>query len=569
MLKLRRRRDVPHTMAVVPGDNNNNNNNNDMNRNVEQPASSSSSSTSSGKAFKYIIFILAIVVLITIGYHLGLLIGRLIHNTALEYEYDYDAVVVGAGWAGIRAAKTLIDAGISSVLVLEANDYVGGRVKSINIDNSINDPTKLHDMTNIPIDMGGEWLYDDNDMALLLERHGYLNNIELHSDKDEFLDLYSAQYYLSSDGNSKKARILSVAEEKKLYETVWNAYLKFREEQLVTVKGVQSVDDVVNKFKKERLGNNITEIAYFDMILNIGVIDYAAELSELNAKDYYWYSPNKVYPMTLMSQVGVGFGNTAASVADPYMSKIKLNAKVTEINYEDPNLVVVSYTDETSGEKTRQVTTRTILVTVSLGVLKAETINFRPKLPEWKQDVIDGMGYGVLNKCIMQWNNKDDMVWPANETWFELITPEGPVWTSFFNPTQFKGGKPTLVGWIGGDGAKAIEAQTDEEVTNAVMKKLQTLFPGIRSPPDRVLVTRWGKEPNILGTYSFKAVGRDWKTDSRSLRRKINKIRFAGEATSGMWYDTTYGAWKSGNEEAKEMISDLRTELVNSYASGI
>ena len=329
-----------------------------------------------------------------------------------------------------------------------------------------------------------------------------------------------------------------------------------------------SLIGAAKKYKNDYLEND-KERQYLELIMSIGELEYATDITNISflqtslAKSGFTDGSNR---QGYMGVRGVGYGNVAASVSAPFTEKIKLGAKVTGINYEDSSNVIITYTQ---GGATRSVATRTVVLTVSLGVLKKRTISFTPTLPTSKLEVIDKMGYGVLNKCIMQWNNKDDMVWPANETWFELITPEGPVWTSFFNPTQFKGGKPTLVGWIGGDGAKAIEAQTDEEVTNAVMKKLQTLFPGIRSPPDRVLVTRWGKEPNILGTYSFKAVGRDWKTDSRSLRRKINKIRFAGEATSGMWYDTTYGAWKSGNEEAKEMISDLRTVLVNSYASGI
>ena len=236
MLKLRRRRDVPHTMAVVPGDNNNNNNNNDMNRNVEQPASSSSSSTSSGKAFKYIIFILAIVVLITIGYHLGLLIGRLIHNTALEYEYDYDAVVVGAGWAGIRAAKTLIDAGISSVLVLEANDYVGGRAKSVNLDGTIN--SGAGNLSNIPMDIGPEWQYlGGNDLAKQLSNVGLLDNVDLENYEDDWILECGlgrcAQFYkqtLQSNG-SVNTTMMDNSEVKMLHDKVWEGFMEFRRDQ--------------------------------------------------------------------------------------------------------------------------------------------------------------------------------------------------------------------------------------------------------------------------------------------------------------------------------------------------
>ena len=44
----------------------------------------------------------------------------------------YDSIIIGAGWAGLRAAKTLLDEGVTNILILEANDYIGGRSKSVN-----------------------------------------------------------------------------------------------------------------------------------------------------------------------------------------------------------------------------------------------------------------------------------------------------------------------------------------------------------------------------------------------------------------------------------------------------
>ena len=44
---------------------------------------------------------------------------------------EYDAVIVGAGWAGISAADTLLKGGVENILVLEANDYIGGRYVSM------------------------------------------------------------------------------------------------------------------------------------------------------------------------------------------------------------------------------------------------------------------------------------------------------------------------------------------------------------------------------------------------------------------------------------------------------
>ena len=49
-------------------------------------------------------------------------------SAVVTQEHYYDAVIVGAGWAGIRAAEILIKGGVENILVLEAHDYIGGRL---------------------------------------------------------------------------------------------------------------------------------------------------------------------------------------------------------------------------------------------------------------------------------------------------------------------------------------------------------------------------------------------------------------------------------------------------------
>ena len=44
---------------------------------------------------------------------------------------EVDVAVIGAGAAGIGAARRLLEAGMASVLMLEARDRVGGRVNTI------------------------------------------------------------------------------------------------------------------------------------------------------------------------------------------------------------------------------------------------------------------------------------------------------------------------------------------------------------------------------------------------------------------------------------------------------
>lgn len=165
-----------------------------------------------------------------------------------------------------------------------------------------------------------------------------------------------------------------------------------------------------------------------------------------------------------------------------------------------------------------------------------------------------------MNKCAMQWNDDSAMVW-AEEEWTELITQDDSSsgdFTVFMNPTKYKG-KPTLVGWIGGDDnvRAGMEMQTDDQVLATVYGNAKAMFPKITTP-DRVVVTRWGAEENILGTYSNKVPGRDFYDDAAKLQQRVENVWFAGEATAGEWYATVIGAWETGEEGAVEMAKAIK-----------
>ena len=63
--------------------------------------------------------------------------------------------------------------------------------------------------------------------------------------------------------------------------------------------------------------------------------------------------------------------------------------------------------------------------------------------------------------------------------------------------------------------------------------------------------------PNHSCFHSFKVVGRSWGIDSNKLKQKVGSIRFAGEATAGMWSDTTLGAWQTGQIAAEDIVQAL------------
>jgi len=125
------------------------------------------------------------------------------------------------------------------------------------------------------------------------------------------------------------------------------------------------------------------------------------------------------------------------------------------------------------------------------------------------------------------------MVWPEDEKWFMLSTPEDETsgrWTTFSNPSGPKG-VPSLTAWIGGEDAVAAEKQSDDQISSDVMENLRKMFPDV-TDPDNVVISRWGEDENVLGAYSFPRTGTDFYADIQKLGQRMGKIYFAGEATS-------------------------------------
>ena len=312
------------------------------------------------------------------------------------------------------------------------------------------------------------------------------------------------QYYRQHKnwwGNVRTTAVTK-SEATKLKSRVWDTFTRFSDHLWNnTTKPDMSYHEAAERYRALIPDE---DRRYFEAALkSVGQIEYTANLTKLSLTSDVTFDGSD--EMHYMSSRRVGFGNTAAAVALGIGTDILVGSKVTKVDYSRPEVVVTIETD--SGRTKADVISTVVAVTVPLGVLKANSISFVPPLPSEKQRVIDKMQVGVSNKCIMIWDNPSSLVWPEDETWFTFMPLEDtpgqvPRWTTFSNLSKYKG-KPVLVGWIGGDDAREIESLTDNEVLDEVMITLREMFPAI-TRPDKVIVTRWASEPNILGTYTFK-----------------------------------------------------------------
>jgi len=194
-----------------------------------------------------------------------------------------------------------------------------------------------------------------------------------------------------------------------------------------------------------------------------------------------------------------------------------------------------------------------VLVTLPLGVLQAGSVRFTPVLPSAKQEAINKLGMGVLNKCYLRFA---EAFWPEDVDWLEYIPTKRGEWTEWVSFTQ-AAKWPILLGFNAADHGREIEALSDPQIVSSAMQTLRTIFGADIPDPVDYQITRWASDPFALGSYSFNPVGTNPRMRTTLARPINNRLFFAGEATEQNHFSTAHGAYLSGLRAAKEMAAAL------------
>ncbi|MCJ1477579.1 hypothetical protein MMC13_006252 [Lambiella insularis] len=213
-----------------------------------------------------------------------------------------------------------------------------------------------------------------------------------------------------------------------------------------------------------------------------------------------------------------------------------------------------------------------IVLTIPLGVLKHQSISFKPELPSWKRESIDRLGFGTLNKVILVyetpfWDIDQDMIGLLRDARTKgSLNQADYSWNRgrfylFWNCIKTSG-RPVLIGLMAGDAAHQAEEMADDQIVSEVTQQLTTMFKHTTvTKPKETIVTRWGKDRFARGTYSY--VGdRAQSGDYDAMAKPVGNLHFAGEATCGTHPATVHGAYISGLRAASEVIDDLLGPIV-------
>lgn len=408
-----------------------------------------------------------------------------------------DVVVIGAGAAGIAAARRLMRPGLS-VLVLEARGRIGGRAWTVRAEGE-------------GLDMGCGWLHsaDDNVLAGRVEAEGLT--------LDQTPPPWRTQAF---DHEMTRADQAEFGE----------AFAAF--DQRVTEAA---------SLVRAGVGEDRPASDFFDLDCRwnprMDAISGAlngARFAEVSSLDYDAYGDTGVN-----WRVREGYGRLIARLGEAVSPITITDCAVSRIDRSGPVLRL----ETNRGE----LTARIVILTVPNSLISSETIRIDPPVPALLE-ATTGVPLGLASKVHMTVRGAGDFQ-PDTQLWTRTDTAE----TGGYHLRPF--GRPMIEAYFGADLAWGLEAQGPAALFDfAVSELVAALGSDMRRRLEAVAVSGWGVDHWSRGAYSHALPGH--AADRAKLRTSVeDRIFLAGEATAPVYYGTAHGAWMEGERAADAALT--------------
>jgi monoamine oxidase len=346
--------------------------------------------------------------------------GFRVAQEVLEARGVDSCLVIGAGGSGLAAASQLQKEGCE-VIVLEGRDRIGGRAWTDNLQDT-------------PIDLGGSWFHGV-DTHVLTPRAKELNIELVPTDYENWI------LFDFDGGRMNTARL------NRLYDLVYDSVI-----------GRSSTDAMGPLLSSIRESLSSEEQRWFDYVV-VSEIEhwYAGHVDDLAMATAYEGALSRggdAVPTT-------GYGPFMEDLASGL--DIRLSTKVTEVSHNSSGVTVTTESESFEAAS--------VVVTLPLGVLQSKTVKFSPELPYSQQVAVDGLGMGLMNKVVLEF---EEPFWDVNKDLISYMPTNRGRFVEWYNAMSWTG-KPILVGFNTADSAASIETWSDASTLEASLEVLSKM----------------------------------------------------------------------------------------------
>ena len=440
-----------------------------------------------------------------------------------------DVIVVGAGLAGLTAARDLVRRG-KSVVVLEARDRVGGR--------TLAQATQSGEM----LDVGGQWIGPGQDRVLALANEFGLKTYPQPHDGAKLLKIEGK--LRTYEGDIPALPLLAKLDLARMFPQLDKMASSIPLDAPYTAEHAQAWDNItLESWKREHIRTSKAR-ALLDIVAQSV---FGAEAGDLSFLFFLFYLRSGGSLERLINIAGGAqetriLGGTqqisdrlAASLGDALV----LKSPVRAIQHGGDGVKVIADTGEYNGS----------YVVVATPPFLAGRIAYDPLLPALRAQLTQRLPMGSIIKCIMVY---DKPFWRDAGYSGEIASDEGPL-CAVFDDSPEGSREGSLIGFIAGDAARVWTEKTRDERREAILRQFVECYGAQAARPKEYIEKNWLEEEWSGGCYeAFMGPG-VMTSYGKALREPIGRIHWAGTETSDEWCGYMDGAVGSGERAAAEV----------------
>jgi monoamine oxidase len=461
-------------------------------------------------------------------------------------QLEADVAIVGAGLAGLVAARRLLAAGVEP-LVVEARERVGGRLLNEEIGDG-----KV-------VEVGGQWIGPTQERLAALAAELGVGTFPTHDEGRHLIEMNGK--VASYSGALTDARIGLVRELSRAISPL--ALVDFEqargrldrmarevplEEPWMAAKAIewdsQTLATWIGRNTRSEGARRLFELATEAV--------WAAEPADVSLLHVLFYTHSGGGFNTL---VGTGGGaqqdrfhggsqRLALLMAEALgAERVQLGAPVRRIEHGGGGVVV--HADE--------LTVRARRAIVAIPPTLAGRIAYDPPLPARRDQLTQRMPQGTVIKTMAVYERP---FWREEGLSGQATSDAGPARVVFDNSPP-DGSPGVLLGFLEGRLARQWGARDAGERRAAILAGHARLFGERAAQPERFIERVWAEEEWTRGCYGCLMTTGGWTEYGRALRAPIGPLHWAGAETATVWNGYMDGAVQSGERAATEVLSDL------------